>query len=254
VSDEPLLHCEAIGKRYGELTALSDFSIRMEADEARIVALAGRSGSGKTTALQVALGLLRPTSGEVCYRGAPLRALPRGDRKRFRQQVQAVFDDPFAALNPFYRVGHVFEVMGRTLEIADARRATVEALEFVGLDPARTLTAFPHELSGGERQRVMIARALLPRPRLIVADEPLSLVDAPLRAAILGLVLDLRESGISFLYATHDLSTAYHVADELIVLHEGETVERGPARERIDAPRHARTRELIDSVPTLDVR
>jgi ABC-type oligopeptide transport system ATPase subunit len=247
-----LLQADGIGKRYGDLAALRDFTFGARTDDARIVALAGRSGAGKSTAAQLLLGLLRPTSGTIRYRATPLARLRRAERTRFRREIQAVLQDPFAAFNPFYRVKHVFDVVVRGFGIAEPRRAIVEALAFVGLD-AGVLCAYPHELSGGERQRAMLARALLARPRLIVADEPVSMVDASLHSSILEVLLDLRdEAGISFLYITHDLATAYHVADELIVLHDGETVERGAAREVIDAPRHAATRALVNAVPVPD--
>jgi ABC-type glutathione transport system ATPase component len=250
---ELLLQADGVTKRYRDVTALKAFSLEFGPDDARIVALAGQSGSGKTTAAQIALGFVRPTNGTIRYRGTPLGELGRAGRNRFRHDVQAVLQDPFTAFNPFYRVRHVFDAVARNFHVPDAARAMAQAIRFVGLDPGRVLDAFPHELSGGERQRVMIARAFLLRPRLIVADEPVSMVDASLRSAILEVILHLREeAGISFLYVTHDLSTAYHLADELIVLHEGETVERGQAREVIDAPRHSHTRELIDSVPVPD--
>jgi ABC-type oligopeptide transport system ATPase subunit len=203
------------------------------------------------------LGLETPTAGEVFYRGQPLTGLHRSDWVAFRREVQAVLQDPYGAFNPVYRIRHVFNVASRKFGIGntDAERATAIArsLDFVGLDPDRFLDRFPHELSGGERQRLMIARALLLQPRLIVADEPVSMVDASLRASILQIILRLKaEQGISFLYITHDLSTAYHIADELIILLDGEAVERGPARKVIDAPTHEYTRLLIDSVPVPD--
>jgi peptide/nickel transport system ATP-binding protein len=252
-----LLHADRVTKVYGSLTALKDFSLELRTEEPRIVALAGQSGSGKTTAAQIALGFVAPTRGTIAYRGTPLRRLRRGARRRFRQDVQAVLQDPFAAFNPFYRVHHVFDVLVRNFDVgatpAESRRRVEEAIDFVGLSPARVLDAFPHQLSGGERQRIMIARACLLRPRVIVADEPVSMVDASLRQAILDVIVNLRqESGISFLYVTHDLSTAYHIADELLVLYEGETVERGGARDVIDTPQHAYTRRLIDAVPVPD--
>jgi peptide/nickel transport system ATP-binding protein len=258
VSDsELLLSADAVTKVYGSLTALSDFSLDVREEEPQIVALAGQSGSGKTTAAQIALGFVEPTRGTIAYRGTPLRRLRRGARRRFRQDVQAVLQDPFAAFNPFYRVKHVFDVLVRNFEVGDtpaeAKRRVDEAIEFVGLSPARVLGAYPHQLSGGERQRVMIARACLLRPKLIVADEPVSMVDASLRSTILDVIVNLRqESGISFLYVTHDLSTAYHIADQLLVLYDGETVERGPARAVIDDPQHDYTRRLIDAVPVPD--
>jgi peptide/nickel transport system ATP-binding protein len=258
VSDsELLLHADRVTKVYGSVTALTDFSLEIRSDVPQIVALAGQSGSGKTTAAQIALGFVQPTGGTIAYRGTPLRRLGRGARKRFRQDVQAVLQDPFTAFNPFYRVRHVFDVLVRNFDVgatpAESKRRVEEAIEFVGLQPGRVLDAFPHQLSGGERQRIMIARACLLRPRVIVADEPVSMVDASLRSAILEVIVNLRqESGISFLYVTHDLSTAYHIADELLVLYEGETVERGAARAVIDDPRHEYTRRLIDSVPVPD--
>jgi peptide/nickel transport system ATP-binding protein len=261
MTSELLLHADRVTKVYRShmesVTALKEFSLEVSDDEPRIVALAGQSGSGKSTAAQIALGFVTPTSGEISYRGTPLRRLRRDARRRFRQEVQAVLQDPFTAFNPFYRVRHVFDVAVRNFDVGDtpaeARRRVGETIEFVGLDPARVLDAFPHQLSGGERQRVMIARACLLRPRLIVADEPVSMVDASIRSAILEVIVNLRqEAGISFLYVTHDLSTAYHIADELIVLYEGETVERGGAHAVIDDPQHEYTRRLIDSVPVPD--
>ena len=262
---EPLLRADRVTKVYGggmldqhgSVTALKDFSLELRSDEPKIVALAGQSGSGKTTAAQIALGFVTPTGGTIAYRGTPLRRLRRGERKRFRQDVQAVLQDPFTAFNPFYRVHHVFDVLVRNFDVggtpAESKRRVEEAIEFVGLVPSRVLDAFPHQLSGGERQRIMIARACLLRPRVIVADEPVSMVDASLRSTILEVIVNLRqESGISFLYVTHDLSTAYHIADELLVLYDGETVERGAARAVIENPAHQYTRRLIDAVPVPD--
>jgi peptide/nickel transport system ATP-binding protein len=264
VSDA-LLDARAVGKLYGgglltrraPVSALHDFSLAFNEDDARIVALVGQSGSGKTTAAQLVLGLAATSSGEVRYRGQPLPALTRHTRREFRRDVQAVLQDPYGAFNPFYRVRHVFDVAARNFAIGDdtaaRRRAVAEALEFVGLDAARVPDRYPHELSGGERQRLMIARAFLLRPKLIVADEPVSMIDASRRASILEIIIRLnKEAGISFLYITHDLSTAYHIADELIVMLDGETVERGAARAVIDAPSHPYTRLLIDSVPVPD--
>jgi ABC-type oligopeptide transport system ATPase subunit len=242
--------------RGAAVDALSDFSVGFSVDQPSIVALAGQSGSGKTTAARLVLGLETPTAGQVLYRGQSLTGLNRTEWSGFRRDVQAVLQDPYGSFNPVYRVRHVFETAARKFSIgaggAERADAIERALDFVGLDPSR-LGRFPHELSGGERQRLMIARALLLRPRLIVADEPVSMVDASIRASILEIIIRMKvEKGISFLYITHDLSTAYHIADELIVLLEGQTVERGPARSVIDAPSHSYTRLLIDSVPVPD--
>lgn len=237
--------------------ALQDFSLSFSDSDARIVGIAGESGSGKTTAANLALGFLTPTSGSVSHRGREVARLRRGERTAFRQEVQAITQDPFAAFNPYYGVRHVFDVVARNFDIADSmqerNRLVAEALEFVGLDPGRVLGSYPHQLSGGERQRVMVARAFLLRPRLIVADEPVSMVDASIRATILELMMRLKsEMGVSFMYITHDLSTAYRIADDLLILKDGQVVERGDARSLIDNPGEPYTQQLIASIPVPD--
>jgi peptide/nickel transport system ATP-binding protein len=262
---EAVLEAKRVGKTYGTglfprgrgKAALRDFSLAFAPGEARIVALAGQSGSGKTTAAQLLLGLTAPTEGAVYYGGVSLAKLSSDGRKRFRRDVQAVLQDPYASFNPVYRVAHVFDVVCRNFAVggpgADRRQRVQEALQYVGLDPDRVLQRHPHQLSGGERQRVMIARTLLLRPRIVIADEPVSMVDASIRSGILEIIVRLKQTeGISFVYVTHDLSTAYHIADELLVLYRGETVERGPARSVIDNPQHDYTRLLISSVPVPD--
>lgn len=261
----PVLEAAHVGKTYGggligrsrRTRALDDFCLSFIADEPRIVALAGQSGSGKTTAAQLLLGLAAPTEGTVKYNGLDVHSL-RGDKRRqFRRHVQAVLQDPYASFNPVYRVAQVFNVAARNFGVARSRQQrhqlVLEALEYVGLDGERVLGRYPHQLSGGERQRVMIARTLLLRPRLIIADEPVSMVDASIRANILEIIVRLKNTeGISVVYVTHDLSTAYHIADELLVLYQGQTVERGPARTVIDRPQHDYTKLLISSVPVPD--
>jgi peptide/nickel transport system ATP-binding protein len=264
-SSSRFLEARSVSKVFGggvlrpgrKTRALNDFSLSFDAAEPAVVALAGQSGSGKTTAAQLLLGLVPPTEGVVKYAGHNVAGLGRNGRRQFRRDVQAVLQDPYASFNPVFHVSHVFDVAARNFQIASSvqgrRRLAAEALEFVGLDAERVLRRYPHELSGGERQRVMIARALMLRPRVIVADEPVSMVDASIRSAVLEIILRLkRAQGISFLYVTHDLSTAYHIADELVILYKGDTVERGPARKVIESPAHSYTRLLIDSVPVPD--
>lgn len=261
----PVLEAVEVSKSYGggvlnrspRTCALTGFSLNFLPEEPRIVALAGQSGSGKTTAAQLLLGLVRPSAGSVKYKGTDLDKLQRAERRLFRRDVQAVLQDPYASFNPVYRVSQVFNVAARNFHVGksgvERKRLILEALAYVGLDGERVLRRYPHQLSGGERQRIMIARTLLLRPRLIIADEPVSMVDASIRSGILEIIVRLKKTeGISVVYVTHDLSTAYHIADELIILFQGETVEKGPARTVIDCPQHEYTRLLIDSVPVPD--
>ena len=258
----PLLEMRHAGKSFGggrgaQVVALDDFSLTLDESPPRVVALAGESGSGKSTAANLVLGFLHPTSGQVLYRGSEVGKLTRQQARTFRQEVQAITQDPYSAFNPFYRVGRVFQTVIRNFPIAsgaeDAKAKVAEALNFVGLSADRVLGAYPHQLSGGERQRVMVARAFLLRPRLIVADEPVSMVDASIRASILELMLRLRtELGVPFLYITHDLSTAHRIADELIVLRRGKVVERGEPGAVIASPKHPYTRLLMSSIPVPD--
>jgi len=237
--------------------ALSDFSYEINEASPSITAVAGESGSGKSTLARLLLGFIDPTQGEVLYRGKNLKSLSNQERQQFRREVQAIFQDPFGVYNPFYKVDHLLKTPLKSFKLAssrtDARQQIEAALDTVGLNPGEILGRYPHQLSGGQRQRITIARALLLRPRLIIADEPVSMVDASLRATILESLLKLnREFGISFLYITHDLTTAYQIAERLIVLYQGTVSEAGGVRPVIRDPQHPYTRLLISSIPTPD--
>jgi peptide/nickel transport system ATP-binding protein len=200
------------------------------------------------------LGLVAPTSGQVLYQGRDLHALSGTERRAFRRDIQAIFQDPYGVYNPFYRVDHVLTTPVARFHLAstkaEARNLVEDALRAVGLRPEEILGRYPHQLSGGQRQRVMVARALLLRPHLIVADEPVSMVDASLRATILGSLRQLnQEHGISIIYITHDLATAYQVADSIIVLYHASVAEAGDVELVVKAPRHPYTQLLIASVP-----
>ena len=241
----------------GRVTALDELSFRVDDEAPSITAIVGESGSGKTTLARLLLGLAAPTSGEVRYRGEDLRRLSREQRRRFLREVQVIFQDPFEVYNPFYRVDHVLDVPIRKFGLAkgDAARRNLiaEALSAVGLRPEETLGRYPHQLSGGQRQRIMVARALLLRPRLIIADEPVSMVDASLRATILGSLRTLnRELGISIVYITHDLTTAYQISRDVIVLYRGAMAEAGGAQALGGDPQHPYTRLLVGSIPLPD--
>jgi len=257
----PLLEVRHVSKVFSRglvkkehLVALDDFSLTLPADRPTITTIAGESGSGKTTLANLVLGLLMPSAGQVLYGGRDIWQMAPAEWTTFRREVQAIFQDPFEVYNPFYRVDHVLETVVKKFKLArdrdDGRRMIRAALEVLGLKPDEVLGKFPHQLSGGQRQRVMVARALLPKPRLIVADEPVSMVDASLRALILDNMLRMKhEYGISFLYITHDLSTAYQVSDQIVVLYLGGVAEQGDVRQVIERPQHPYTQLLIGSVP-----
>jgi len=241
----------------GEVIALQDFNLQIRKSPASITAIAGESGSGKTTLANAILGFTRLTSGEVIYDGQDISRATRAQIKDYRRNVQAVFQDPFGVYNPFYRVQHVFNQVIRNFGLnrnrAEWQQMIEEALNAVGLHGQDVLRKYPHQLSGGQRQRIMMARAYMIEPRLIVADEPVSMVDASLRASILDVMLRLKEeNGISFLYITHDLSTAYQVGDQIHVLYQGSVAEKGPTFSVIDQPRHPYVQLLVDSVPVPD--
>src|SRR3954467_13309153 len=212
-----LLEAKNVGKTFGgglfdkvKTIALRDFSLGVEDEPPSILAVVGESGSGKTTLARILLGLVTPTSGEVLYRGTNLRSLGSSQRKQFLRDVQVIFQDPYEVYNPFYRVEHVLETpiakFGLAGSRAEARALVEDTLRAVGLRPEETLGRFPHQLSGGQRQRIMVARALLLKPRIIVADEPVSMVDASLRATILESLLNVhKQFKISLIYITHDL-------------------------------------------------
>jgi peptide/nickel transport system ATP-binding protein len=204
------------------------------------------------------MGFIKPTVGDVFYKGRNMKSLTGPERWQFRQDVQAIFQDPFAAYNPFYTVDHVLTVPIRKFGLAsnreEAREKMGDALLKVGLRPEEILGRYPHQLSGGQRQRIIVARAMLLKPKLIVADEPVSMVDASLRATILESIYTLhKEMGVTVLYITHDLTTAYHVSNEIIVLYKGSVMEAGEVASVVKTPHHPYTRLLIDSIPWPDV-
>lgn len=248
---------KTFGSGPGATRAVSDFSYAVDESTPTITAVAGESGSGKSTIARLILGFERPSSGQVLFRGKDVASLGRDDAKSFRREVQAIFQDPFGVYNPFYKVDHMLETPIRTFKLAkgkdDAIAQIRQALLTVGLNPDDVLGRYPHQLSGGQRQRITIARALLLRPKLILADEPVSMVDASLRASILDSLLTLkRDFGISFVYITHDLTTAYQIAERLVVLFQGTQVEAGPVTEVIRNPQHPYTQLLINSIPSPD--
>ncbi len=237
-----------------ENVALDNFSMALDDETPVFIAIAGESGSGKTTLAQMLLGFTKPSSGEILYRGQNIHKLDSQGKKDYRKDVQAVFQDPFAVYNPFYPVDHILESPIRRFNLAESpeqsRKMILEALDAVGLRPEDTLGRYPHQLSGGQRQRITVARILLLRPKLVIADEPVSMVDASLRATILESMYKVhKDFGISFLYITHDLTTAYQVSDSIVILYRGVVAEAGAVEPVIKDPQHPYTQELISSIP-----
>jgi ABC-type glutathione transport system ATPase component len=230
--------------------AVGGVSFALEAGRAEIFAIIGESGSGKTTLARMILGMTPPSAGEIRFEGTPVAAI---DRLRFMSRVQPIFQNPFEAFNPLKRVDrYLFATASRFKNARDAasrERVADEALRKVGLSLAEMRGRFPHELSGGQLQRIAIARALIPEPALIVADEPVSMIDASLRMAIVDLFRRLRDAlGVSIIYITHDLATAYHLSNRIMIMRQGMAVEEGDARAVLDHPHHPYSILLRDSV------
>jgi len=239
-------------------TALGNLSLRIDEAQPTIMTVAGESGSGKTTLAMLMLGFLTPTSGQILYKGKDIGRLRGEERMTFRREVQAVFQDPFAVFNPFYTVDHLLSVPIQQFKLAkskaEAHDKVAEALTAVGLQPEDILGRFPHQLSGGQRQRINVARALVLRPKLLIADEPVSMVDASLRATILQTLQTLQKDyGVSIVYITHDLTTAFHISKSIIVLYRGAVMEAGDVDPVIKHPQHPYTRLLVDSIPWPDI-
>lgn len=237
--------------------AVDELSLSISEEKPTITALAGESGSGKTTLARLLLGMTQPSAGVIRYRGQDLTAMHGQNRRAFRREVQAIFQDPFEVYNPFYRVDQVLTTPVRKFKLANSRaemdRLIEESLALAGLRPEDTLGRYPHQLSGGQRQRIMVARALLLNPKIILADEPVSMVDASLRATILESLLKLKqEMGISLIYITHDLTTAYQVSENIYILYRGSVAEVGSVDKVIKDPQHPYTRLLVSSIPLPD--
>lgn len=237
--------------------AVDGISLIINEAKPTIIAIAGESGSGKTTLARLLLGMTQPSAGSIQFMGQTLAKMNRHDRKGFRRQVQAIFQDPFEVYNPFYKVDQVLTTPVRKFQLAasraEAQQLIEQSLQLAGLRPEETLGRYPHQLSGGQRQRIMVARALLLNPKIILADEPVSMVDASLRATILESLMKLkREMGISLLYITHDLTTAYQISENIYILYRGSVAEVGSVEKVIKDPQHPYTRLLVSSIPLPD--
>lgn len=240
------------GLKSSTLVAVNDVSFTLE--PGKTIALVGESGSGKSTIAKMILRLELPTKGKITIDGVPSSVHGRA-LKRYRHMVQMVFQDPFASLNPFHAISHHIErplrIHGRAKNRDEANTQVRELLRRVNLEPADDIAKRrPHELSGGQRQRVAIARALAPGAKYLIADEPVSMLDVSIRLSVLNLLARLqREDNLGVLYITHDLATARHFSDEILVMYKGNIVERGPSDEVILNPQHDYTKLLLSAAP-----
>jgi peptide/nickel transport system ATP-binding protein len=258
----PLLRTEGLTRHFKignalsrrNLHAVDDVSLAIGSRE--IVALAGESGSGKSTIARLLAKIYRPTSGEIYFQGRPVsRIRSRRDLLRYRGDVPMVFQDPFSSINPVFRASHgllrALKLHRPELSAAQRQEEAARVLEAVGLSPAaEVMQRYPHELSGGQRQRLGFAQALALRPKLILADEPVSMLDVSIRIGLLNLMTGLRdEQDVSILYITHDIASARYVADRLIVMYAGQIAEAGPVEDVLARPRHPYTQLLLSAVP-----
>jgi ABC-type oligopeptide transport system ATPase subunit len=227
--------------------ALQGISFTLQAG--RSLGIVGESGSGKSTLARLVMALEKPTSGRVTLLGRDLHALPAHELREARRDFQMVFQDPYGSLDPRQRIAHIVAEPLPRLPERERRKRVGEALDAVGLRAADA-DKYPHEFSGGQRQRIAIARALITRPKLIVADEPVSALDVSVQAQVLNLMQDLRaEFGIATLFISHDLAVVDHVCDEVAVMQAGRIVERGTPQQLFQQAEHPYTRTLIDAVP-----
>ena len=232
-------------------TVLQDVSFNIKAGAS--VGLVGESGSGKTTLLRLLLGLARPNVGSIRFDGALVDPADRRFMRAYRRNVQAVFQDPYSSLDPRQRIENIVAEPLRSLRIPGNRRAMVQAaLAAVGLEP-NILRRYPHEFSGGQRQRIAIARAIVPKPKLLLADEAVSALDLSTKVRIVELLKELA-SGMTLVFVSHDLGVVAALCDEIVILEHGRIVEAGPTRKILNHPQHDYTKALLASVPRMPRR
>lgn len=256
MSDAPLLEARGLGFAYRTgAAALTDISFTV--DEGSNLGIVGESGAGKTTLLRLLLGLTRPSSGDIFTEGSRFDAADRAALRAHRRFAQAVFQDPYSSLDPRQTVGRIVSEPLRSLRLETSatglRSRVAESLGAVGL-PADASDRYPHEFSGGQRQRIAIARAIVPRPRLLVADEPVSALDLSTRVRVVELLSSLSIGGLTVVVVSHDLGTVAALCERTLVLQGGRIVEQGATADLLARPEHPYTRKLLDAVPRLPKR
>jgi oligopeptide transport system ATP-binding protein len=244
-----------IDREVDQVRAVDGVSFKVERGET--LGLVGESGSGKSTVCRAVLQLVKPTSGSVKFEGREIAGLGRRQMRPLRREMQMIFQDPQASLNPRKRVG---QIVGDPLKLqgvasgSDLRRHVQELLDRVGLSPEH-YNRFPHEFSGGQRQRIGIARALALKPKLVICDEPVSALDVSIQAQIVNLLDDLQdEFGLAYLFVAHDIGVVRHISDRIAVMHDGKIVEQGSADQVCEGPRDEYTKKLLGAVPIPDPR
>jgi peptide/nickel transport system ATP-binding protein len=235
------------------VTTVAAKNVSFELKRGEIISIAGESGSGKSTVARIILRLIRPTSGSISFDGKDINSYKL---REYYQAVQAVFQDPYSAFNPFYQIDHVlkkaFILRDDHLDSDKRMKIISSTMRSIGLNPDEVLGRYPHQLSGGQMQRILIGRALLIGAKLLIADEPTSMIDASTRASFLNLLLTLKkEKGLSVMFITHDIGQAQYVSEKVLVMRKGEIVEQGPVNEVFLKPKHPYTKELLSAVPSL---
>ncbi len=232
-------------------------NVSFDVDSGEMISLVGESGSGKTTTARMILRFIRPTSGEILFDGRSVWGLEKmEERKAYWRQVHGIFQDPYAPFNPMYRVDRVlyqvFDLYNDQVAKEEKDKTVQESLDAVGLRPEDILGKYSHELSGGQRQRIMIARCYMLKPKLILADEPVSMIDASTRASVIKLFGDLNEQyKTSVIFITHDLGLAYYTSSRILIMYKGEIVEEGETESLLESPEHPYTKRLMKDIPLL---
>lgn len=240
-----------LGREVGKVHAVDTVSFTLQ--QGKTLGLVGESGCGKSTLGRTLLRLTDPTAGEILYEGQDITKLKPGELRALRKEIQIIFQDPFASLNPRMSIREIlsepFEIHGLYKQPDERRAKIVELLQEVGLNP-EAAERYPHEFSGGQRQRIGIARALALKPKLIVADEPVSALDVSIQSQVLNLMMDLRDKyGLSYIFIAHDLAVIEHISDDIAVMYLGKIIEHTSAEQLYKQPRHPYTQALIASIP-----